>query len=315
MMGVAKTSRAARGLLLAGLLAAGAALAVPAGQAFAQSSEIAIVVNNQAITTMDVQRRAAFLRLQRTSGNLNDQAREQLINESIQLQEARRVNAVVSDEQVEQSLQRFAQGNNLTQAQLEQVLGQAGVGVEHFRNYIRAQMSWPRVVQARYASQQSNTQQDLVARMLERGADQPTTTEYILQQIIFVVPEARRNELGQRQREAEQMRARFTNCESSRQFAAGLRDVSVRDLGRVMQPQLPSEWREQVMATEPGRTTAVRTTDRGAEFLAVCSAQQVSDDLAAEMVFREEEQEGGAMQERADEFLAELKAQASISYR
>jgi peptidyl-prolyl cis-trans isomerase SurA len=305
-----------RVLLASALVAAALAIGVVGDSAPARAQTgIAIVVNDQAITTGDVQRRVAFLRLQRSGGNINEAAREQLVNEAIQMQEARRIGAVVGDEQVNQSVQRFADNNRLSMDQLQQVLNQSGVGIEHFRSYVRAQMTWPRVVNARYGSSQGMSQQDLVARMLERGGDKPTTTEYILQQVIFVVPEARRGQiLGQRQREAEQMRSRFTDCGSSRQFAASLRDVSVRDLGRIMQPELPPDWKEQIESTSAGRTTGVRTTDRGVEFIAVCSAQQVSDDRAAEMVFRAEDQ-GEGMSANAEEFMKELKDRARVSYR
>ena len=293
------------------------ATVAPGGPAQAASS-VAVVVNTQAITTGDIERRAALLRLQRASGNLNETAREQLVDEAIQMQEAARIGAVVSDAQVDQAVQGFASNNNLSMDQLRQVLSQAGVGIEHFRSFVRAQMTWPRVVNARYGASSSDgmSQQDLVARMLERGGDQPTTTEYILQQVIFVVPEARRGAiLGQRQREAEQMRGRFPGCEASTQFAASLRDVSIRELGRVMQPELPPDWKEQIESTAAGGTTSIRTTDRGVEFIAVCSAQQVSDDRAAEMVFRAEDQESATMEANAEKFLAELKAKAAVSYR
>ncbi|WP_099866465.1 SurA N-terminal domain-containing protein [Pararhizobium haloflavum] len=302
------------GLVLAASVALSAPLVASPVQA---ASEVAIVVNNQAITTGDVQRRAAFLRLQRTGGDLNAKAREQLVDEAIQMQEAQRIGAVVGDDQVDQSVQRFADDNNLSQAQLQEVLNRAGVGIDHFRRFVRAQMTWPRVVSARYSQQNSGgmSQEDLVSRMLERG-EKPTTTEYVLQQVIFVVPDDRRSAiLGQRQREAEQMRGRFTDCGSTRQFAAQLRDVSVRDLGRVMQPELPADWKEQIEATSQGGTTPVRATERGAEFIAICSAQQVSDDLAAEMVFRAEDQENQTMRDNADKFLAELKEKAAVSYR
>lgn len=307
--------------LLAAVLMAGAMLVAPVGGTVSAwaASEVAIVVNRQAITTGDIRSRVAFLRLQRTGGDLDAKAREQLVNESLQMQEARRIGAVVGDAQVDQSVQNFASNNNLSLAQLKEVLARSGVGLEHFRDYVRVQMSWPRVVSARYRAQSGGdgmSQQELVERMLQQGGEKPSTTEYILQQIIFVVPESRRSAiLGQRQREAEQMRSRFTDCDSSRQFAASLRDVAIRDLGRIMRPELPADWKERIEATEPGGTTTTRTTERGVEFIAVCSAREVSDDLAAEMVFRAQDQEDGEMAENAEEFLAELKEKAAISYR
>ena len=201
------------------------------------ASSIAIVVNDTAITTIDIQRRSKLLSLQRAKGDLKKKAREDLIEDAIKMNEARRLGAVVSDRQVNQSFARFASSNKMSVKQMSQMLSQAGVGASHFKEFIRVQMSWPRVVGARFNNSGQMSTEDLVSKMLERGGEKPTTTEYILQQVIFVVPTAKRKSiLNKRKREAEAMRARFVNCESTRDFAKGLKDVSVRDLGRVSQP-------------------------------------------------------------------------------
>ena len=52
-------------------------------------------------------------------------------------------------------------------------------------------------------------EQDAVQRMLQQGGEKPTATEYMLQQVIFVVPASERKaSLAKRKREAEAMRAR-----------------------------------------------------------------------------------------------------------
>ena len=205
--------------------------------------------------------------------------------------EVGRLRATVSNARVDQAFNQFAKSNKMSPKQMTQALNQAGVSAKHFKQFIRVQMSWPRVVNARYSSGGRMSTEDLVAKMLERGGEKPTTTEYILQQIIFVVPQSKRSAiLGKRKREAEQLRLRFVGCDNSREFAKGLKDVSVRDLGRFMQPALPQEWKKLVENTPQGKTTKTQTTDRGVEFIAVCSAKQVSDDLAAEMVFKAETQ-------------------------
>ena len=98
-------------------------------------------------------------------------------------------------------------------------------------------------------------------RMLQQGGTKPTATEYMLQQVIFVVPAGERAAtLGKRKREAEAMRPRFTGCETTRQFAKGLIDVTVRDLGRVLAPQLPPEWADR--SRTPSRAARRRPRDR-----------------------------------------------------
>lgn len=298
-------------LLVAALAFAFAPVAAPS--AFA-ASEIKIVVNNQAITSVDIARRIAFLRLQRTGGNLGEKAREQLVEEALKIQEASRVRVLASDAEVNASFERFAKSNNLSVSQLTQVLNQAGVTPKHFKRYIQVQMSWGRVAQALGGSGGGMSTQDLVSKMLERGDDKPSTTEYILQQVIFVVPANKRSNatLNARKREADQLRGRYQGCDNAAATIGGLRDVTLRQLGRIMQPQLPPEWKPLIEKTKAGSATASRITDRGVEFIVVCSAKTVSDDKAAEMVFRSENDTAGES-DAAKKHLAELRKRAVIA--
>src|SRR5688500_3185049 len=54
----------------------------------AAASEIEVIVNRTPITSYDIQRRAAFMKLQRRKGNLNEQAEEELIDQALRLAEA-----------------------------------------------------------------------------------------------------------------------------------------------------------------------------------------------------------------------------------
>jgi peptidyl-prolyl cis-trans isomerase SurA len=284
----------------------------------AQASEIRFVVNSAPITTYDVQRRAAFLRLQRAGGNVNERAGEEMIDQTLRMQEMARLGVRVSDDEVSQAYQRFAQQNNLTTAQLDQILNQQGVTRDHFREFIRAQIGWGQAVSARgrHESGGQLTEQQVVRKIQEQGGQKPSATEYVLQQVIFVVPAAERGaRLGQRKREAEALRARFSSCETTRQGAQGILDVTVRDLGRVLEPELPPDWESLIKATQAGGTTAVRETERGAEYLAVCSTRQVSDDYVAQLVFRAEQASSEGGEQLSDNYTAELRERANIVRR
>ncbi|MCS3741015.1 MULTISPECIES: peptidylprolyl isomerase [unclassified Rhizobium] len=263
-----------------------AAFATPqTGSAFA-ASEVRVVVNGTAITSGDVAKRQAFLRLQHQKADAKA-AEEQLIEQTLKQQEISRVRMSVSTDDVNASFVRFATGNKLTTDQMTQILDRAGVGVDHFKAFIAVQMSWPRLVNARYGSSNRMSNSDLVARMME-NKQKPETTEYILQQMIFVVPASKKGIVGKRKSEAEASRSKYPGCDQAKVFAATMRDVSVRDLGRVLAPELPAEWKPLVEQAK-GNTTATRVTDRGVEYIAICSQRQVSDDQAAEMVFRQED--------------------------
>jgi peptidyl-prolyl cis-trans isomerase SurA len=282
----------------------------------AAASEIKYVVNNVPVTTYDIQRRAALLKLQNRKGNLNQLAGEEMIDQALRDAEVQRLGIRITDEQVDAAFKRFATSNKLSTTQMAGILQQAGITQDHFKGFIRSQMGWNQALSARFKSQGGTmSEQDVVRRMQQQGGNKPSATEYMLQQVIFVVPAAERGKIGQRKREAEAMRARFNGCDSTREFAKGLIDVTVRDLGRVLAPELPPEWADQIKKTQTGGATTVKETDRGVEFIGICSSREVSDDRVAKMVFQSETKSDEQADVLDKNYLAELRKRARIVER
>jgi peptidyl-prolyl cis-trans isomerase SurA len=273
---------------------------------------VEVVVNGTPITTGDVARRAAFLKLQRQNPA---GARQQMIDEVLKRGEILRLQQSVSTEEVDAAVTRFAAGNKLSVAQLTQVLAQAGVGIDHFKSYVAISMSWPRAVRMRYGAGGRLSNEELVRRMQENGGNKPVTTEYFLQQVIFVVPASKRNAiLGKRQAEANASRAAYPGCDDAKVFAATMRDVSIRSLGRMMVQEIPDDWRPLVEQAGDGKTTGTRVTERGVEYLGICKKRQVSDDLAAEVVFRAEDlgKQKGNEDPNSVKYIEDLRKRAQV---
>ena len=285
------------------------------------ASKIVTLVNNVPITSNDVTRRAAFFKLRRMKGNHRKLAKEELITEALQMQEARRLRAVVSDRQVDAAFARFAKGNKMPEKILRQILNRSGVTVRGFKQYIRAQMSWQQVLGARMQSESrksddTNPLDHLHGKGRNSGGSN-RTTEYTLQQIIFVIP---RDKLTARQnarmREAQNFRKRFPGCEGSISYAASLRDVAVRDRGRMQTHELPPEWRSAVKDVQPGRTTKPQKTARGVELLAVCRSREVLSKVqvaaGGEDLFSGDQRQISALEKK---YMDELRKTAVIKDR
>jgi peptidyl-prolyl cis-trans isomerase SurA len=301
-------------LVAAGILVVPAiAVSVPfAMTQAARASEVKVIVNNIPITDYDIARRAAFLRLQHKSGD----AKEEMIDQTLHEIEMRRLHVNISDQQVEKAFSGFAAKNKMSAAQLTQVLGKVGVTADHFKAFIRASMGWGQALGARARAEGKSSVQEAVAAMLKKGGEKPSATEYTLQQVIFVVPNSERNAiLGKRKREAEALRARFTECDKTRDIAKGLIDVTVRDLGRVLAPELPPDWADPIKKTKSGSATQVRVTPRGVEFIAICSQREVSDDRVAEMTFRADDAQDKKTEELSKKYTKELRDKAVIIER
>jgi peptidyl-prolyl cis-trans isomerase SurA len=295
-----------------------AAIAVPNAAQSASSSQIKAIVNGTVITSGDVAKRVAFLRLRGVRGNGQKLAEEELVNEVLMRTEIIRTGNSVSTDNVESAFARFANNNKMSVAQLTQVLSRAGVGADHFKAYIGVQMSWPRVVQARFGGDKMSNG-DLVERLRKDGGKKPTTTEYFLQQIVFVIPDSKRGKItGKRKAEAEASRKRYPGCDQGKVFAATMKDVSIISIGRVLQPQLPDLWKAEIEKSAVGGTTSAQVTEKGVEYLAICKKREVSDDLAAQIVYQAtdlEKAEKDSAEPDSKKYIEELRKNSQIEMR
>jgi peptidyl-prolyl cis-trans isomerase SurA len=286
----------------------------------AHAEQIAATVNSIVITSNDVAKRVNFLRLQGTKGNLQQVAKQQLVDEVLQRQEIIRTGTSVSTDDVDAAYARFAKNNNMSAEQLTSILDRAGIGAAHFKAYIGVQMSWPKTVSARYGrggGRMSN--EEFVAKLKENNGQKPKVTEYFLQQVIFVVPESKRAKItGKRKAEAEASRKSYPGCDQAKVFAAGYKDVSIRDIGRVLEVQLAEQQKKLLAGLPVGGTTATTISALGVEYTAICKKREVSDDFSAQVAFQSQDLEKAKEEgESADskKYMDELKKMNEITIR
>ena len=308
-------------LLVGALCLLLASIAEPrASMAAGGSEQIKAVVNGVVITSGDVAKRVNFLKLRRSKGNIQKLALDEVINEVLMRTEIIRTGTSVSTDDVDAAYGRFAKNNKMTEAQLGMILNKAGIGIEHFKAYIGVQMSWPRTVQARFGGGNGRmSQSTFIARLKQDNGQKPKTNEYFLQQVIFVIPEAKRGKIdGQRKAEAEASRKKYPGCAQAKIFAAGYRDVSIRDVGRILEPQLPDLWKEDIIKAPVGGTTTPKVTEKGVEYLTVCKKREVSDDFAAQVMYEAKDlqtAEKDAANSDSQKYVDELRKNATIVLR
>ena len=280
---------------------------------------IKVLVNRAPITNYDISRRAAFLRLRRIGGNRTEKATNELIEEQLKMQEAAKLRTLASDSIVDKAFADFSKRNRLSPKKMGGILNQAGVTSKHFKEFLRAQISWQRTVATKLRSNtRAQSQSDALFTLRKSGEAKPETREYRLQQIIFVVPQAKRKKLlRQRSTEAKSYSQRFSSCGETLGQLKSLRDVTYKDLGRVLEPELPPRWKDDIINTAVGKTTRTKETEKGVELIAVCSVRSISDDRVAEVVTRSKEfaSLNSKGDKTSDDYLRELRSKATIIYR
>lgn len=285
------------------------------GSAALADSSIKVLVNDVPITSFDIAQRAKLMALAREKGGVKE-ATEQLINEVIEVGNAKKYGIVIPDARVDAAYVTISKNLKMTPAQLNKILASQGVVPETLKRRIRAQMAWAQIVQMKSRVEVSIKSSDVTKTLLaDSQTDKLETTEYTLQQILFVVPKgSSAGYLAQRRREAEGFRLRFAGCDKSLDLAKGLKDVVVRNIGRRVANELTGADGKEVRDTPVGKATHPVQVDLGVALVAVCSTRSVKGDAVARTDIESKlmaEQTKGV----GDDYLKELRGKAIIQYR
>ncbi len=124
-----------------------------------------IEINNYAVTKFEVQQRATLLRLLGTIGDTDKQALKDLIDDRLKLQAGRSMGLSVTAEETKSGMAEFAQRANLTSEQFVTELGNAGIYVETFTDFVNAGLLWRKAIQFRFRSKAFITEAELDTAM------------------------------------------------------------------------------------------------------------------------------------------------------
>jgi peptidyl-prolyl cis-trans isomerase SurA len=260
-------------------VAAIAAFMTPAGDpAFAQ--EIVASINGDPITNIDIDERMKMLRVLRKPAT-RDAAIESLFTDRLEIQEAGKFAIDPKDSDTLQQMVTVAKDMKLAPDALAEALQHAGVTPDHFKAHFRADLAFNVLVQALNKGVEASEGQ-VRAELAEQGGKAASGTAYTVRQIIFAIPRAATvAALTERAREAEQLRGRFTDCDSGLPLARAMNDVTVRDPLTKTSVELGESLRQLLDKTPAGHLTAPQRSTEGLEMIAVCAKGTAKDDSAA----------------------------------
>src|SRR5581483_4906296 len=296
-------------------VALAAAVAFPLGAIPGHAAEgIKVLVNDQPITSFDIAQRAHLMALTGEKGGTKA-AMESLINEIIELAEAKRLGMVVPDSRVDAAYASIAHNMKLDPGGLDKALKSQGLVPETLKRRLRAQIAWSQLVQAKARFEVSVKSSEINAALASEKPDKLQATEYLLQQVIFVVPKgSSAGYANQRKRDAEAFRARYTGCDGALTVAKNFKDVTVRPVSRRTSDELVGTAGETLLKTPVGKAAPPHPIDVGFEVIGVCAMKKINGSAAARA-----DVENKLMDEKGKDFdkkyLQELRAKAVIQYR
>ena len=235
------------GALLIGLMLAGTAL--PALAATKAS------VNGVSITDTQVSLRLKLFQLEGKKGAKG--ALDELVDEQVMIQEAKRLGINVTDAQVDDAVLQVARNLKMSRDKLIQTLQQQAVNIDTLKDRLRANLAWNQVITSVVASrvQMSDVELDQKAQSELNGSN---SFDYILKEVIFI-GKGSSGRTGQ----ANQYRKSFQGCDNAVQLSLSYTDAAVIDVGRRHATQLPEPIAKELAGLNVGGISKPRVVEGG----------------------------------------------------
>jgi peptidyl-prolyl cis-trans isomerase SurA len=276
---------------------------------------IAIFEQRKKEYAQSLQRQAIESARSKTLPGLRKQALEELIDEHLKMQEARRLNAVADDQEVDRILTGMAERNKMTLEQFAAHMRSSGADIGSMRSRLKAELSWREVVRRRFGHQVAITERDVDRFVAASPGVAADDVALEVQRITLKMPAKIDQRLvAKRVAEAEGLATRFTGCAGARALAAGLADVQHEDLGSRKASTISEPTRSLLLNARDGEILPPNVAQGGVELWILCGRTATKgDDRKREVAQAELRQK--EFEILAKKHLKDLRLDAAIEYR
>ena len=233
-------------------------------QAAAPHPSIAAVVNDDLISFYDLASRARMVLI---TSNIPDtpenrqriasQVLRSLIDEKLQLQEAKRQNVTVTEEEVKKGIEQLEKQNNMRPGQLDEFMKARGIDRAAIVDQLTASLLWAKLVK-RQVSQgltvSDDEIDDAMKRLKEHAGEPQSRVAEIFLAVVNPAQEDQVRQLAERLSVQMKQGARFSSV--ARQFSQAASAAVGGDIGYMRPDQLPAELAKVVSTLKPGELSA-----------------------------------------------------------
>jgi peptidyl-prolyl cis-trans isomerase SurA len=219
----------------------------------------AAVVNDIVISTYDLDQRVKLMMVtsgaqgQDTAKRLRPQVLRQLVDELLQLQEAQKGKIQITSEDLDKSLKRIAQQNNISVDQIYKTLDDAKISRSTLQTQIKADLAWQKLIQQRLAPRVtvSDEEVDAAYAQAQESSKQP---QYLVSEIFLAVdvPSAEEQVKQNVANILTQLKAGANFSALARQFSQSATASSGGDMGWMTLADLPEPVAQKVKVMANG---------------------------------------------------------------
>ena len=240
-------------------------------------------VNGDVITGTDIEQRLALI-LAASEGKVSDEERgrlrmqvlRNLIDETLQIQEAKAAKIDVTDDEVDETYSRVAQQNfGQNPAALESYLVKIGSSPASLKRQIRGELSWQRLLR-RNVQPYVNVSEGEVNEMLDRLKAAKGTDEYRIGEIFLSATEdTKATAFANAKKIMEQIKQGGSFVAYARQYSQASTAAVGGDLGWIRLAQLPPELANVARGLAPGQLVGPVDVRGGFSILYLIDKRQV----------------------------------------
>lgn len=257
-----------------GLLILGA---LPLAPGHAQDIGIAAVVNDDIISVADVQSRLqlAIVSLavedsSETRRRLLPNVLRGLIDERLQMQEAKRLSVTVSEQELDRAINDLEQRNNMPKGAFPEVMKRSGVDFKTLQDQVRANIAWVKVVRRSTGSKGDVSKEEIDDILAQQAAHQGKPEHRVSEIFLQVDNPQAENEVRQTaERLIGQIRGGANFAAVARQFSQSATAATDGDLGWVSPGQQASEIDQAVARMKVGEVAGPIRSPAGYHILTV----------------------------------------------
>lgn len=308
-----RKSQPNRAWISAALAAAAFAVLLAPGPARAQ---VVVVANGSPITELDIAQRSKLIATSTRKAPSRQEVINELIDDRLKIAKAKYYGLDVGDKEVDAAFENMAQRQRLSSAQFGQMLERSGISPAALKARLKAQIVWSQLVRGRFGSSLQIGEAD-IANALRTSNQQESITGYVytLYPITVIIPSGSSPGIADaKRREAENLRGRFTSCDSGIRLARSLRDVAVRQPVTRNSSDLPEQLREVLARLEIGRLSTPEPTPQGWQMFALCGKRESTADSPAKKEMREKLY-NERYEAESKKFLEDIRKSAMIEYK
>jgi len=236
----------------------------PAAAAQALLDRIVAIVDESVITQRELDNRIRLIKIDLAKSSrqlpsediLQRQVLENLISDSLLLQEAARRGIKISDTQLNQAMQRLARQNSMSLSEFRQRLILDGLDYDDYREAVRRELTIS-TLSRQYGQRNATISDAEVDDFMAQSGEDDVDYEYRISHILIALPDAASpEEVGEARKTADEILARLRQGEEFDQLAntysAGDTALQGGDLGWRKKAEIPSLFTDSVLSMSPG---------------------------------------------------------------